>query len=242
MCNKVLNQKTVGDMLSDVSRFNAEVIGIEAPDSPRLLELDRLQFALGHMNEELLEFSDAHNRKDLGASADALIDLIYVALGRLYEMGMPFGKVFDDVHEANMMKKRGKKERDVEHDDDAVKPEGWTAPDHSWLANLSPAFIEVAKLRAKKHQDYQNSDVAGAKPTPLAEYFPFGLVSHVQMLWIKILRLKNFADRAMVDCKDDPNFEGIKDSLMDLCNYASFAIEDIDGVLDGRDGKKLLED
>lgn len=89
-------------------------------------------------------------------------------------------------------------------------------------------FIEVAKLRATKAQDYRNSETAS-----LADYFPFGLHSHVQMIWTKALRLLN-----LVSTQRTPNHEGIRDTLKDLINYSCFAIEDLDGTLEGRDTKE----
>lgn len=89
---------------------------------------------------------------------------------------------------------------------------------------MPSVLIEVAKLRATKAQDYRNSDAAS-----LADYFPFGLKSHAQMIWTKALRLLN-----LVSTERTPNHEGIRDTLKDLINYSCFAIEDIDGKLEGR--------
>lgn len=86
-------------------------------------------------------------------------------------------------------------------------------------------FLEVASLRATKAQDYRNS-----KAATLADYFPFGLLSHAQMVWTKALRFMN-----LVSTQRTPNHEGIRDTLKDIINYACFAIEDLDGTLEGRD-------
>ena len=93
---------------------------------------------------------------------------------------------------------------------------------------MPKVFIEAAKLRASKARDYRNSDGAS-----LADYFTFGLKSHAQMIWIKALRLMN-----LVSTERAPNHEGIRDTLKDLINYACFAIEDLDGTLEGRDIKE----
>lgn len=85
-------------------------------------------------------------------------------------------------------------------------------------------LLEVSQLRAAKARDYRNSDAAS-----LADYFPFGLTSHAQMVWTKALRFMN-----LVSTKRTPNHEGIRDTLKDLINYACFAIEDLDGTLEGR--------
>ena len=85
----------------------------------------------------------------------------------------------------------------------------------SLLANSEDAYMRVladlAHLRARKSADYDDHGVQ------LADYFPFGFVSYVQMIWVKTLRLRSLVD------KDSVN-EGVDDSLKDLINYAIFAL------------------
>lgn len=79
------------------------------------------------------------------------------------------------------------------------------------------------ELVAKKDQDY-NSKVK------LEEYFPFGDISYVQMMHVKLLRIRNLLESGQA-----PNYEGIKDSVYDLINYAVFYLEHmekIDGIRD----------
>lgn len=218
------------DWLTKVSKFCSDVVGLPAPNGPRVLSSDRLEFYIGAVNEELDEFVKATNEGDIGEAADALIDLTYFTLGRLYEMGVPADVVFMDVHVANMTKKRGvKPERRVQHKDDAMKPEGWKPPDHSWLAHLSPVAVEAAKLRARKSQDYRG---AGTSIT-LKDYFPFGILSHAQMIWIKALHIRSVAkqvyDAKILGNEHETNFESLRDSVVDLHNYVNFAAEDMDG-------------
>ena len=81
-----------------------------------------------YINEECAELSAAFKAKDKAEVADALIDITYFAMGALAQMGVPYHKAFDDVHTANMAKKKGiKKERGLEAD--GVKPPLWQAPD-----------------------------------------------------------------------------------------------------------------
>jgi len=75
---------------------------------------------------------------------------------------------------------------------------------------------EIKELREKKAQDY-NSGIM------LEEYFPFGQVSYTQMIHVKSLRL-----RSLTVSGKEPNYEGIRDTLMDIVNYAIFNIEAID--------------
>ena len=74
-------------------------------------------------------------------------------------------------------------------------------------------LAELALLRAKKEADYNRDGIK------LSEYFPFGLQSYVQMLWVKVLRL-----RSLSVSLDDPGYESIDDSLRDLINYAVFTL------------------
>lgn len=117
-------------MIKDVFKFNREIIGIEQPTKPQVLNKERLLFALTAMYEELHEFTLANNQNNVGETLDALIDLIYFALGRVYEMGISeesFKACWFLVQQKNMQKKKGIKNRGT--DIDATKPEGWIAAD-----------------------------------------------------------------------------------------------------------------
>lgn len=117
-------------MLEDVYKFNQEIIGTKQPKVPEVLNRERLLFALTAMYEELHEFTVASNSNNVGESLDAIIDLIYFALGRAYEMGITeeqFKKCWNNVQQKNMQKKKGTKNRGTSQD--AMKPEEWTAAD-----------------------------------------------------------------------------------------------------------------
>lgn len=122
----------MNNFISDVYKFNKDIIGLEFPENPQLLSKERQLFALTAMYEELHEFTIAQNSENIPESLDALIDLIYFAIGRAYEMGISeeiFRYCWSLVQEKNMQKKRGKKNRGT--DLDASKPEDWKAPDFS---------------------------------------------------------------------------------------------------------------
>jgi len=55
----------------------------------------------GYMEEELSEFLNA---TDIVDQADAMIDLIYLAIGTLVELGVKPERLFEIVHNANMSK------------------------------------------------------------------------------------------------------------------------------------------
>jgi len=115
-------------MIDRVYEFHKNVVKIPFPKKARMLPKARLAFAYCAFDEETLEMLEAN---DFNEQADAILDLIYFAIGRLYEMGIPADKAekfFNNVHEANMNKLRGKTKRGSE--DDAAKPEGWIPPFH----------------------------------------------------------------------------------------------------------------
>lgn len=117
-------------MIKDVYLFNHEIIGTNFPLNPKVLDRERLLFAMTAMYEELHEFTVATNAGNVGEALDAMIDLIYFAVGRCYEMGITeeqFKKCWNIVQDKNMHKKRGTKNRGTNVD--AMKPEGWVAAD-----------------------------------------------------------------------------------------------------------------
>lgn len=232
----------VAHMLTGVSTFNDDVVGLPVPSRPCTLSSQRTRWAMSALHEELEEFHAASRAGDVEEAADALIDLVYFALGRLVEMGVPAKAVFDEVQEANMGKQRGVlSKRPGAMGFDAIKPAGWRAPNHSLLLeldmgmieslqeraqkwdSLSPVFQQIYELRIAKGQDYNN--VPGGRDA----YFPFGHVSYVHMLQTKVLRLQSLI-RGMHEGKT-ANFEGLIDTSRDLVNYGTYYAE---AMLDGR--------
>ena len=79
--------------------------------------------------EELAEYTQAITKKDDAGALDALIDIVYIALGTAWLFNMPFEKGWREVQIANMKKIRAKsksKKRGTEFD--VIKPKGWKAP------------------------------------------------------------------------------------------------------------------
>lgn len=100
---------------------------------PSLLEYDVHQFRLRFMHEELLEYCQAYAAGDLAKTADALCDLVYVALGTAHLMRLPLDECWAEVQKANMTKVRAVSADDPlskrNHRLDVVKPNGWKPPD-----------------------------------------------------------------------------------------------------------------
>jgi predicted HAD superfamily Cof-like phosphohydrolase len=120
-------------MLNDIKEFHEKfALAYDGPptDLPVLLSNFRIKF----MQEELDEYLLAATKNDLAGQLDALVDLVYVALGTAYLQGLPFQAAWDEVHACNMRKvkagpngegsKRGSKH-------DVIKPADWVGPDYS---------------------------------------------------------------------------------------------------------------
>lgn len=69
---------------------------------------------------------------NLDHALDALVDLVYVALGTAYLHGFDFNEAWRRVHSANMKKTRALTRKDGKRKSkyDIVKPPGWQPPRH----------------------------------------------------------------------------------------------------------------
>jgi len=115
-----------------VRQFHMD-FGSPVGDLPRMLTEDRVRAREDWMREEVQEFVEA---KDLCEQADAMIDLIYFALGTLVEMGVEPDELFEIVHNANMAKKwpDGKVHRNEMSK--VIKPSTWEDPEPKLKAAL----------------------------------------------------------------------------------------------------------
>ena len=114
----------------DVIEFNTKVLDL--PQTETLNE-ERLTWFNRVINEELDEFKEANAKASKVDMLDAVIDLIYFAYGRAFEIGISpetFEKAWKAVQAANMKKKKGNKGRGSDYD--AVKPEGWESPEKNF--------------------------------------------------------------------------------------------------------------
>lgn len=122
-------------LYSDVCQFHRK-FGLDCPgdgEVSQLLDQDTQAFREKFLDEELSEFAQAWAARDLPAAADALVDLVYVALGTAALMRLPFDEIWAEVQRANMAKQRSSGDDDplsVRRSRlDVVKPPGWTPPD-----------------------------------------------------------------------------------------------------------------
>jgi predicted HAD superfamily Cof-like phosphohydrolase len=94
-------------------------------DKPAFMGFKRRGQRAEWMKEEIQEFIAADTLFD---QVDAMLDLMYFALGTMVEMGVPPQKMFEMVHAANMRKLHNGK---VVYSETGkvVKPEGWYGPE-----------------------------------------------------------------------------------------------------------------
>lgn len=125
----------------DIKAFH-EKFGLEYSGPPRLLFEDMSRFRVAFMQEELDEYKKSISGSDSVATRcdafDALIDLVYVALGTCYLHGFPFPEGWRRVQQANMAKIRVDRPENSKRGSsfDVVKPLGWQPPDHTELVGL----------------------------------------------------------------------------------------------------------
>lgn len=127
---------------ADVRNFHGR---FEVPEAkaPSLLSQEKFDFRFKFLKEELAEFLMGHEEGDLVDMADALIDLVYVAMGTAAMMGLPWQDLWDEVQRANMSKVRAQHAGQSKRGSalDVVKPQGWIGPDHNKILGTEwPTF------------------------------------------------------------------------------------------------------
>lgn len=112
--------------------FNQQVLKIQ-PRIQRPLSFPEFEITVKALKEETEEFITSSKEADYIGQIDALIDLQYFAMGALYKLGLTADQInrcCSAVHSANMEKKLGiKPSRGDGSAADAIKPEGWEAPE-----------------------------------------------------------------------------------------------------------------
>ncbi len=126
----------MSDFFEDVGefhyRFGQPYTDSGRDDRCRFPSPEELEYRIKFLKEEITEFEEATENQDLPKALDALVDLVYVALGTAHYFHAPFVEAWDEVHAANMRKVRASPE-DHEHKRGPVepmrKPPGWIPPD-----------------------------------------------------------------------------------------------------------------
>jgi predicted HAD superfamily Cof-like phosphohydrolase len=134
------------DLFQDIKDFH-EKFELTYNGKPRVLEEELAKFRVGFLAEELGEYAFGGDEDNINILAgivkedlspplkledqlDALVDLVYVAIGTAYLQGFDFNEAWRRVHEANMKKVRALREVDSKRGSiyDVIKPPGWEAP------------------------------------------------------------------------------------------------------------------
>lgn len=135
-------------LLKDIDQFHKKFkfeknLKVGIPDDNELVN-----FRTSFLMEELAEYTQAITKKDAAGALDALVDIVYIALGTAWLFNLPFEKAWNEVQKANMSKIRTKsksKKRGTSFD--VVKPKGWTPPDIEQI---------IEEEREKQNEDISN--------------------------------------------------------------------------------------
>ena len=127
---------------NDVREFHRK-FGHPVAEQPVMIAKKRALSRAKWMNEEVAEFLVAEN---IYEQADAMIDLMYFALGTMVEMGLEADELFDIVQQANMAKlwPDGKPHYNPK-DNKVIKPEGWEDPAPKIKAYIDSVIASKSK-------------------------------------------------------------------------------------------------
>ena len=116
-------------LLKDIDSFHKK-FGFDKNEKVCIPDDNELvNFRTSFLAEEFAEYTNAITKKDAAAALDALVDIVYIALGTAWLFNLPFHKAWKEVQRANMTKIRAKsksKKRGTKFD--VVKPKDWKAP------------------------------------------------------------------------------------------------------------------
>lgn len=182
-----------------------------------------LNFRTELLKEEFEEIIQSIEDNNINEFFDGLIDIVIISMGTAASMGFDWQQGFNEVMRANMSKVRGKaKDTKRKNSLDLIKPQGWIEP------NLRPylmqgveiknnLFSKAKEIKISKVSDYHNNKIT------IDDYFPFGLKSYIQMINLKVMRLRSLCDVKQI------NNESLNDTLIDLVNYTEMAYNFLEG-------------
>lgn len=123
---------SLNENFEHVRQFHVR-FGIPAPGLPQSIPADRLRRRASWMNEEVKELLNSDSIED---QADACIDLLYLALGGLVELGVSPHELFMIVHEANVAKLWPDGAPRLRADGKVLKPPSWADPKPQIVAEI----------------------------------------------------------------------------------------------------------
>jgi predicted HAD superfamily Cof-like phosphohydrolase len=137
----------LNDSFEKVREFHV-AFNHEMPGNPSMLPEERVTKRYDWMLEELEEFRNASSIHD---QADAIIDLMYFALGTMVEMGVKPQRLFDIVHEANMKKLWPDGNVHYAPDGKLIKHSSWRPPE--------PQLVAEIERQIKERQHGETNDI-----------------------------------------------------------------------------------
>lgn len=161
---------------NQVKDFHA-AFGHPVATQPTLMPTARALKRTEWMQEELDEFMSAGTIHD---QADAMVDLIYFALGTLVEIGVPPERIFEIVQRANMAKLHADGKPRHREDGKIIKPIGWVAPEPaieayvkslSDEANRPPDAVVPAPVTSGLTVDATDPRLRATKPSGQHEVY-----------------------------------------------------------------------
>jgi|DEB0MinimDraft_10_1074344.scaffolds.fasta_scaffold127876_2 predicted HAD superfamily Cof-like phosphohydrolase len=109
--------------MKDVAEFH-RAFDVPVRTVPQIPSEIERQLRWDLITEEVSELGEAWQSDDLVDIADALADLIYVAIGMALTYGIPLHHVWDEVQRSNMDKLGGGRREDGK----ILKPANWEPP------------------------------------------------------------------------------------------------------------------
>ena len=113
-----------------------------------MLPEERVQKRYNWMLEELEELRKANSIHD---QADAIIDLMYFALGTMVEMGVRPERLFEIVHEANMSKIWPDGKVHYAADGKVIKHPSWRPPEPLLLQEIERQLKARSRRETNGH-------------------------------------------------------------------------------------------
>lgn len=108
-----------------------KVYGLPIRNTPTLLPVKEFEMRHRILREEVDELSDAHFNNDIVEVADALCDIMYIAIGTAVQFGLGdiLEECFEEVHRSNMSKLDENGHPIYRADGKVLKGNLWSPPD-----------------------------------------------------------------------------------------------------------------
>jgi predicted HAD superfamily Cof-like phosphohydrolase len=161
--------------------------GAPLPDKPTMLDQDRSKLRQKLLQEEVTELKKAKSMEDV---ADALCDIMYIALGTTHEYGLAdrLPMMFDEVHISNMRKLDIDGKPIYRKNGKVAKPEGWKPPNLKFLLNRKFHVLKKAEENFKEDFSDQIAAIAEVKERAWKNRVDSEIMNHLG--WFNKLRFK----------------------------------------------------